>query len=140
VINFVKAIYRIIAGHLRQHPHLRHAIYAWMVALIALMFLCSCATSQTWQHYCVANSIRDAWSYEMRTGNPARIAISKIKPGVDHAQAMGQMPDGSWKYLTMHNNDGLLREWERQSHSEPYRYLTLDDFIQEQVKHRHPGK
>jgi len=97
-------------------------------------------TSNTLKHNCVTNSIRDGWTYELKTGLQSRIAISHIEKGIDHAQAQGRLSNGSWAYLTSHKSDGLLRLWEKHFLQEPYRYLTLDEFIIEQNKIRKGGR
>lgn len=66
------------------------------------------------------------------TGRPARIAVMNLREGYDHSQAMGQEEDGTWTYLTTHHSDGLLRRWQKHFDVEPYRYLSLEDWIIEQ--------
>ena len=88
---------------------------------------------QVLEHFCVPNSVRDAWTWEVRTKRPARIAVCKRPNGDDHSQAQGQLPDGSWVPLTTHNSDGLLRTWTPHFPEKPYRYLTLKEWIEEQL-------
>ena len=103
-----------------------------LLALLLLMTSCAPVTTQI-QGYCVPESIYSAWTWEARTGNPARIAVSNITPGVDHAQAQGW--DGQeWKPLTHH--DGKVFVWRRHFDREPYRYVDLDAWVNEQRKFR----
>jgi len=95
---------------------------------------------QILEHFCVPNAFRDAWTWEIRTKRAARIAVTKISEGdglykidKNHVQAEGQLPDGSWVPLTTHNADGgNLRTYTRHFPIEPYKYMTLDEFIEEQ--------
>jgi hypothetical protein len=113
-----------------MNPYLKRAIIIWLAT--AIIGISYAAYGQEWNHNCVANAIRDCWTYELRTGNPCLIAVSNIKDGVDHAQALGMTDKAEWIYLTTHNSDGQLREWEKHFQAEPYRYLTLNQFIEEQ--------
>jgi hypothetical protein len=85
---------------------------------------------------CVSESILNAEKWVELTGRPARIAVSKIDvvKNKDHSQAQGQEADGSWTYLTTHKDDGVLRRWQAHFDVEPYRYLNLEDWIEEQEK------
>lgn len=116
-----------------MNPYLKHAIIIW--SIVVLVLFCRIAYGQEWEHNCVANAIRDCWTYELQTGNPCLIAISNIRPGVDHAQAVGMTDHAEWIYLTTHNSDGKLREWERH-YGEPYKSMTLNQFIDEQKEIR----
>ena len=82
---------------------------------------------------CVSESIVNAEEWKATTG-PVMIAVMNLKPGLDHSQALGLDSDGYWKFLTRHHSDGKLRRWERHFDVEPYRYLTLEDWITEQEK------
>ena len=101
--------------------------------LIACLLLMGCAT---YSGYCVPESIMSAWTYEIRTGLPTRIAISNIEPGIDHAQAQG-WTGKEWIWLT--TDHGATKEWVNHFGKEPYRYLTLDEFIKEQSVIRNVG-
>jgi len=90
----------------------------------------------TFEHFCVTSAMRDAWTWEIRTGRPARIATSKIKNDstgdIDHVQAEGLDEDGQWVPLTTHNTDGKLRKWKPHFDAKPYKYWTLDEFVDSQ--------
>lgn len=81
---------------------------------------------------CVSESIINAEEFTAKTGRPAMIAVFNVRPGYDHAQAIGLNGDGDWRFLTRHKSDGKLREWNRHYDKEPYRYVPLDDFVTEQ--------
>lgn len=81
---------------------------------------------------CVSESIINAEEWQTSTGRPAKIAVFKVSPNVDHSQALGLDEDGYWKFLTRHHSDGVLRKWVRHFNSEPYRYLNLQEWIKEQ--------
>ena len=83
--------------------------------------------------YCVPESIYSAWTWENKTKQPVRIAVSHISKGVDHAQAKG-WTGSAWIYLTSLN--GVVRPWKRHFDAEPYRYVELDEWIQEQKQWR----
>ena len=114
--------------------HLKHSIF-WFTFSILLAWI-GIAHSKQWEHHCAAKAIADGWSYEIRTGMPARIEITNLIQGfevVGHAQAQGQKEDGSWIYLTTHKTDGMLRDWEKHFKSSVFiRYQSLDQFIDEQ--------
>jgi len=80
---------------------------------------------------CVSESIINAEEWQSRYGH-AVIAISNIRQGVDHAQALGRDSIGDYKWLTRHHSDGILRRWDRHFDVEPYRYVEIEDFIKEQ--------
>ena len=91
----------------------------------------------TWEHYCISNAIRDAWTYEIKTGRYSRIAEYQTDtPGRNHSQAQGWTGD-KWIWLTTHNSDGILREWVRHydQGDEPV-YYRLDDFIAKHARIR----
>ena len=88
--------------------------------------------------WCCPAAIVCAWIYMVKEKRPVRIATFHIAEGTDHVQAQVQDRDGTWSYLT--------EIWTGESMAavtygknipdapEPYRYLTLKEFIDEQVK------
>lgn len=144
-MKFIRAIYRIAIGYLRQHPYLRHAIYIWLATALIAITIESWGygmDEQLFYHNCVSSAIRDALTWEIRTGRKSRIAITKIdeKLNKDHAQAEGELPDGTYVPLSTHNSDGKLRSWKRHFKGEPYRYLSVDEFYEEQKAVRRDGE
>ena|SRR3990170_2107719 len=85
---------------------------------------------------CVPESIFCAWVWRLRTKDEVRIAVSNIGVGMDHAQAESA-PEGIWTPMTTIHDPriGLMvsRWWPRHFPVEPYRYLTLDEWIKEQL-------
>lgn len=87
---------------------------------------------------CVPSSIFCAWTAQFQ-GNEVRIGISRIHKDnkvMDHAQAEFKKGD-KWVPLTNLWDDKkgqTVRECERHFDVEPYRYLSLEDFISEQGK------
>ena len=97
------------------------------------------------QPHCVINAIICAWTWATFKGDEVRIAVSQIGPGIDHSQAQAKI-NGEWIWLT--------EEWAKakrgdhlevvpfESHYpgiEPYRYLTLGEWIREQIKFTERG-
>lgn len=114
--------------------HLTNAISV-LIVTVSILLGCSSEPFST-EGYCVPEAIYSAWVYEAKTGLPARIAVSHIKPGIDHAQAQG-FNGKEWFFLT--TDHGPTREYK--SHFpefEPYRYLALDAWVKEQTQYRHP--
>ena len=106
-----------------------------MVATILILLSLSCGPTNyvMIDGYCVPESIYSAWSWTARTKQPVRIAISHIKPGIDHAQAQGLTENG-WQYLT--SQHGTVSLFHSHFGTEPFRYTTLDEFIREQREYR----
>lgn len=88
--------------------------------------------------WCVPSAIFCGIAWRIKSGMPVRIAIYKIDANTDHAQAEALNPDnGEWTPLT--------EIWDGQSMAvipyrrhfpeiEPYRYLSMEDWIKEQWK------
>ncbi len=90
---------------------------------------------RTW---CVPSAVACAIIYGIKTGRPVRIAIFDLGEGVDHAQAQVQDEDGNWQYLTeFWNGECMAAMLYGKNHpetkgKEPYRYVGLIEFLQEQ--------
>jgi hypothetical protein len=88
--------------------------------------------------HCVPNSILCAWTWGAIKKDPVRISVTKIGNGIDHSQAQACV-NGEWTPLTeLWNADGGYLEvvlWKPHFPQEPYRYLTLQDWIAEQIKY-----
>lgn len=85
---------------------------------------------------CVKKSIYDAKNWEAMTGQPVKIAVSKIiktpERDEDHTQAVA-IDGESLIPLTSHNADGKVRPWNwHYPDKEPYEYKDVDQFISEQ--------
>ena len=104
--------------------------------LILLLLTLGCATvPRSVPGTCVPEAIYSAWVWEARTGMPSRIALTLHSPGMGHAQAQGW--DGKqWVYLTTDHSETRVDR----SHygHEPYRYVSLDEWIREQAQQRKP--
>ena len=89
------------------------------------------------QTYCVPNSILCAWTCGAMKHDPVRIAVTKVDPvkDIDHAQAQAKV-DGAWTPLTERWTGQHIEivPWQRHYPQEPYRYLTLREWIDEQIK------
>jgi hypothetical protein len=74
---------------------------------------------------CVENSIICARAWYTQTGNPVRIAVTKVDPvnDIDHAQAQARM-NGIWTPLTeiWHPQEGKMEvvPWKPHFEIEPY--------------------
>jgi hypothetical protein len=77
-----------------------------------------------------------AWTWGVKTGNPVRIAVTHIKPGVDHSQAEAFV-DGEWTPLTeIWNGEAMvIKPYKRHFDKEPYRYVALRTWIDEQFRY-----
>jgi hypothetical protein len=87
------------------------------------------------QPHCVINAILCAWTWGTFKGVEVRIAVSQISPGLDHSQAQALI-NGKWTPLTELWKRDHLEVVPYKSHYpdiEPYRYLTLKDWIEEQI-------
>jgi len=88
--------------------------------------------------WCVPSSIFTATTWAMKTGNPVRIAIQKVDKDkdVDHSQAEALI-DGKWTPLTeiWDGKSMTVKPWTRHfpNAGEPYRYVPLQDWMNEQV-------
>lgn len=86
---------------------------------------------------CVDMSILCA-SAAQRAGHRCLIAVSHLKDGVDHAQAVAEI-DGEWVHLTplWDQEKGLVvKTWPRHFDREHYRFVELEDWIKEQEPYR----
>jgi len=87
--------------------------------------------------YCVPNSILCAWTWGAINKTQVRISISKIDESTDHAQAQALI-NGDWIPLTEIWADDHMEVTLYRSHYpeiEPYRYLTLREWIDEQIQY-----
>ena len=87
--------------------------------------------------YCVPNSILSAWTWGAKNKTPVRIAVQKIEEGKDHSQAEALIND-KWTPLTeVWNQKGYMEIMPHKRHYdvEPYRYLDLKDWIDEQIQY-----
>lgn len=84
--------------------------------------------------YCVPQSIGNAWAFGALRKVPVRIAVYKVKKGTDHSQAEAKI-DEQWTPLTLNWDNGpVVEKWEKHYPDlEPYRYLTLREWIDEQI-------
>jgi hypothetical protein len=118
----------------------RVAVIWFAITLIGLYFLLAgCAQVQIrrdYQPHCVPISIFSAWTAEAK-GVKSRIAITNISQGIDHAQAEALI-DGVWTPLSVRWGDkGItVSTWTRHFRKAPYRYWTLDEFIEDQKQYR----
>jgi hypothetical protein len=84
--------------------------------------------------WCVPSSIFCATCFWIKQRVPVRIALQHIEPGIDHAQAEALI-DGTWIPLSEFWNGTSMEAstyGRNYSQVEPYRYVDLIDFIQEQ--------
>lgn len=88
--------------------------------------------------YCVPNSILCAWTWGALKHDQVRIAVTRVSEGTDHSQAEALI-DGTWTPLTeLWNQEKGRMEivpWTRHFPVEPYRYLTLREWIDEQIQY-----
>ena len=87
--------------------------------------------------YCAAEAIFSAWVWGKCTGQPVRIALQHIEPGVDHAQA--EYFDGSkWIPLTPNFSQRsrviIVTPYKRHFNVEPGEYYTLREFVGDQIQ------
>ncbi len=88
------------------------------------------------QTNCVWNSVLCAATWGQMKGNEVRIAVTSISTGLDHAQAQALIK-GVWTPLTERWTGQFIEIIPFKSHypdKEPYRYLTLRQWIDEQLK------
>src|SRR3990170_2141933 len=113
------------------------SILCFLVAAVAFLLISCSSEPFSTEGYCVPEAIYSAWVYEAKTGLPARVAVSHIEAGVDHAQAQG-FNGKEWIYLT--TDHGPTRECKPHFPDiEPYRYLFLDAWTEEQAQYRRPA-
>lgn len=126
----------------RMHPG-RVAAACLVVAIIGLLIIFKgCAYGQEIRSaipHCVPLSILNAWTWGVKTGCEVRIGISRIDERTDHAQAEARI-DGAWVPLTeVWNGRGLEVRPHQYHYREPYRYLTLREWINEQIVYAEGG-
>jgi len=86
-------------------------------------------TGKTYKATCVPRSAFCAWTYEQTTKLPARIVITEIKPGYDHAQAQGW--DGlNWVWLEESMGYAVIKGG-CQHKGREYKWLTIGDLLKE---------
>ena len=87
--------------------------------------------------WCVPSSIFCATAWMIKEQVPVRMAIQRIADGVDHVQAEALI-DGEWIPLTEIWDGTSMAVITYQRHfpdaGEPYRYLTLREFFDEQYE------
>lgn len=89
--------------------------------------------------WCVPSSVLCALIYGIKEKRPVRIAIFRMSEGVDHAQAQVMDENGEWQWLSERWNGECMEAFilGHQNHpdaEEPYRYVRLLDFMQEQIQ------
>ena len=85
--------------------------------------------------WCVPDSVFCALAWMIKRKVPVRIAAQHIEPGIDHVQAQAKI-DGKWVPLTelWDNTSIYVRTWTQHFPGEPYRYMTLKEFFNEQYE------
>ena len=88
---------------------------------------------ETATSWCVPESIFCAWTFGK--DYPVRLAVQKLRPGTDHVQAESFI-DGKWTPLTPYWTGKQLgvKTYKRHFDVEPYRYLTLREWVNEQIQ------
>jgi len=85
--------------------------------------------------WCVPSAIFCATVFAIKQKCEVRIAVFNLRPGVDHVQAQALI-DGKWVYLTEYwNGQSMAVKTYGKNHpdaKEPYRYVGLLDFLEEQ--------
>jgi hypothetical protein len=93
-------------------------------------------TSKGPQTYCVPNAILCAWTWGALRKDEVRIAVTSISAGLDHSQAEAKI-DGKWTPLTEIWTGQFMEIQPFRRHypdKEPYRYLSLKEWIDEQIQ------
>jgi hypothetical protein len=82
--------------------------------------------------WCVPSAIFCAMAWMIKNG-PVRMAMQHLEPGVDHVQAQAKINE-VWTPLTeiWDGTSMAVQTWTRHFPVEPYRYLTLKEFFDEQ--------
>jgi len=88
------------------------------------------------QPNCVWLSVLCAATWGIYRKDDVRIAVQRIGAGVDHSQAQARI-NGVWTPLTEQWTGQHLEivPWQRHYPIEPYRYVSLEDWISEQIKY-----
>ena len=85
------------------------------------------------ESFCVPAAIFCAWTWAVKMKMPVRIAVQKIDTSTDHVQAEALIY-GQWTPLTEVYRDRMtVIPYKRHFDIEPYRYVSLDQFIIEQI-------
>ena len=114
-----------------------------LIAALCLLLAVACAhriwANVGWQPTCVPLSIMNAWTAG-QNGQQVRIAVTKTDATTDHSQAQA-MIGGVWTPLTEQWTGRHLeiRPWAPHFPTEPYRYLTLREWIDEQLPYTNQG-
>jgi len=111
-----------------------------LVLLLFIVVMCApdnarAAEGPPYQPKCVALAVLCGWTCKYDYNLNTRIALSIAPSGNGHAQVEVQaVIDGDWTPVTpLWGPKGIeVRPWSRHFHPEPYRYLTLEEFISEQ--------
>lgn len=84
--------------------------------------------------WCVPSSIFCAWVWHFKRHDEVRIAITNLSEGVDHSQAEALIND-TWTPLTeiWDGTSMAVIPYHRHFNIEPYKCLTLKDWIDEQI-------
>jgi len=107
------------------------AIVCWALSL-TLWVNYSWGSDPRLRNNCVSKAIINAEAWQAKTGQPAMIAVWHVSKGIDHVQAIGETPEGSYRFLD--HNDFTVIPCSRHYDFEPYRYVKLSVFIEEQEK------
>ena len=86
--------------------------------------------------YCVPQAVCCAWAFQVKYRQECRIAVQHITKHSDHCQAQALI-DGEWKPLVMRWTDKGPVAYPGQRHFdvEPYRYLSLREWVKDQIKY-----
>lgn len=124
-----------------MNPYLKTSLkwFALAAAVIWLWLAYGCAAmppARGAQTYCVPNAISAAWTWGAIKGDPVRIAVTKLSPTVDHAQAEALI-GGLWTPLSEFWTGTYveIRPWKRHFPKAPYRYPALKEWIDEQIRY-----
>ena len=86
--------------------------------------------------HCVPAAIAAAWAWQGKYRQECRMAVQKVKPGIDHVQAQACI-DGVWSPLVIYSTDRGLVARPGKPHFDilPYRYVSLEDWIDDQLQY-----
>lgn len=119
--------------------NLKRAVFCRAIAAIIIWLWMAYGCTQTpvikgVQTYCVPNAIQAAWTWRAVKGDDVRIAVTKFSPLIDHAQAEAKI-NGVWVPLSEFwaGEYVEIRTWKPHLDVRPYRYLTLKEWINEQL-------
>ena len=109
-----------------------------LIAALCLLIAVACVrqiiVNTGWQPGCVPLSILNAWTAG-QNGHQVRIAVTRIEEGLDHSQAQALI-GGKWVPLTERwtGHNLLVGASGLHFQGEPYRYLTLRAWMNEQLR------